>query len=287
VSLGVARGQVLGLLGPNGAGKTTLIRVLAGLLAPDAGEVLLEGRPLLRRSPVTLARLGMVSPKGGLYPQLSGAENLLFFARLQGLSAAEARRRAAPLLERLGLGAAARRPVGQYSQGMLARLAMARALLHEPDILLLDEPVASVDPQMAETLRALMRERAQAGGVVLLSTHLLADAERLCQRAIFLNRRILGEVDLEERRRARRVRLRGAAAPHRARLERLAGVRRVQAEGAVLTLDLDDAERSTPALVADLVAAGAEILAVEPATVALQEDYDRLFGRQEAACATP
>ena len=232
MDLELQAGGIVALLGPNGAGKTTLIRLLAGLLQPTTGAVLVDGHRLEQRSRRALRRVGLVSGAAGFYPQLSGRENLTFFARLQGLGAAAVRSRVARWLGRLGLEHAADLRVGHYSQGMTQRLSIARALLHEPELLLLDEPVSSVDPTMADTLRSLLRTQAdERGVVVLISTHFLRDAELLCDRALLLRRRVLADLDLRAERALRRIRLTGPAAPHLDRVRRVSGVGAVGAGG--------------------------------------------------------
>jgi ABC-2 type transport system ATP-binding protein len=174
VSLRVNRGEIGALLGPNGAGKTTLLRILSGLLDPHEGSVFVLGQDV-RRSPRALRqRLGLV-PSGdrSFYLRLSGIENLAFFARLHGLSRRRAARRALEVLDAVGLGGAERERVGVYSHGMQKRLSVARALLMEPDVLLIDEATHDLDPEGGKQVRELVAALARGGSAVLWTTQRL------------------------------------------------------------------------------------------------------------------
>jgi ABC-type multidrug transport system ATPase subunit len=171
VSLTVRAGEIHGLLGPNGAGKTTLMRILTGLVEADAGEVRIAGCDPAQNTRVLRTRIGLV-PSGdrSLYLRLSGLENLLFFARLQGLRRRAALARAAEAIEAVGLTDAARVSVGVYSHGMQKRLAVARGLLTDPVVLLVDEATHDLDPEAADNIRSLVRELAARGTAVLWTT---------------------------------------------------------------------------------------------------------------------
>jgi ABC-2 type transport system ATP-binding protein len=204
LDLQVRAGEILGFLGPNGAGKTTTLRVCAGLLRPDAGEVTIAGRSLAREPLEARRRLGFVPDRPFLYDRLSGREFLDFVAALYELPAGLAGERAADALGRLGLDAAADDRVETYSLGMRQKLSVAAALLHDPPLLLLDEPLGGLDPGSARALKDLLRERARRGLGVLVSTHLLEVAERLCDRVVILHRgRTLAEGSPESLRAAR------------------------------------------------------------------------------------
>src|SRR3954462_1804870 len=181
VSLAVAAGQIHALLGPNGAGKTTLLRILTGLVEPDAGSVSLLGGAVDKRC------LGFV-PSGdrSFYLRLSGEENLLFFGRLQGLSKREARLRAREALADVGLADAARRRVLAYSHGMQKRLSVARALLTEPPVLLVDEATHDLDPEAAVQVRELIRDLAANGTAVLWTTQRIEEIRGFADRVTFL-----------------------------------------------------------------------------------------------------
>jgi ABC-2 type transport system ATP-binding protein len=181
VSLAVAPGQVHALLGPNGAGKTTLLRVLTGLVEPSAGSVQILGAPVDKRN------LGFV-PSGdrSFYLRLSGEENLLFFGRLQGLSKREARLRAREALADVGLADVGRRRVLAYSHGMQKRLSVARALLTEPPVLLVDEATHDLDPEAAVQVRALVADLAAAGTAVLWTTQRIEEIRGFADKVTFL-----------------------------------------------------------------------------------------------------
>lgn len=175
----VQRGEVFGLLGPNGCGKTTALHVASQLLRPDSGRVWIDGAPASAR---TLPRLGLCPQQPALYRELRPAENLDFFARLYGLPAALRAERVAALMQRFGLGSLAATPAGRLSGGWQQRLNLAVALVHGPTLLVLDEPTAAVDLGARHALWALIEGLRDGGMTVLMTTHDLAEAERLCTR---------------------------------------------------------------------------------------------------------
>jgi len=186
LSLEVRAGEIVGFLGANGAGKTTTLRCASGLLAPDEGTIHVAGADLEREPRVAKARLGLVPDRPFLYDRLSAREFLAFVAALYDLPAEAAARRAEELLARLALAGHADRTIEGYSLGMRQKTAIAAALLHSPPLLLLDEPLNGLDPPAARLLKELLRGHARAGGGVLVSTHLLDVAERLCDRVVIL-----------------------------------------------------------------------------------------------------
>ena len=205
VSLQVRPGEILGFLGPNGAGKTTTLRCCAGLLRSHAGEIAVAGHSLAVSPLAARAALGFVPDRPFLYERLSAREFLEFLAALYEVPAAAAEARAAELLARLELAAAADDLVETYSHGMRQKLSLAAALLHDPPLLMLDEPLIGLDPYAARTLKDLLRERAVRGLGVLVSTHLLEVAERLCDRVVILHRgRVAAQGSLAELRGERR-----------------------------------------------------------------------------------
>jgi heme ABC exporter ATP-binding subunit CcmA len=186
VDLTVVPGEVIVLFGPNGAGKTTLLRVLATLLRPSAGRLHLFGDDATRHPPAALRRIGYVGHESACYPDLTGAENLTFYARLYELEDAAARVDAALVWAQLG--AAARRPARTYSRGMWQRLALARALLHAPALVLLDEPFSGLDPDGTALLTDKLRALGAAGAAVVFSTHDIGAAATVASRAVLLRR---------------------------------------------------------------------------------------------------
>ena len=189
VSLAIAQGEIHALVGPNGAGKTTLLRVLTGLVEVDSGFVRIMGLDPSRSMRDVHRRLGVVvSGARSFYMRISGRENLVFFARLHGFSRREAVARADELLDAVDLGDAARRPVSGYSTGMQRRLAVARALLGEPALLLIDEATHDLDPQSAARVRALVKEAARNGAAVLWTTQRLEEIRGFADRVTLLDR---------------------------------------------------------------------------------------------------
>ena len=191
VDLGVRRGEVLGLLGHNGAGKTTTIRLVAGLLTPTEGRVRVDGLDPVVDGPTVRRRLGVLPANAAVDDRLTGRQNLRFTAELFDLPRADLEVHLDRLLARLQLADRADEPAGTYSTGMRQRLSLARVLLHDPEVLLLDEPTASLDPVAARMVRDMIAELAEgpSGGrarTVVLSTHDLDEAQRLCHRVAIL-----------------------------------------------------------------------------------------------------
>jgi len=187
LSFQVGRGEVVGLLGPNGAGKTTTLSVLATLRKPDAGTITIGGNSVTH-APARVRRILGVVPQGlALYPTFTARENARLFARLNGLRAAAARDAAEAALRVVGLLERADDLVGEFSGGMQRRLNLACGMLHAPQVLLLDEPTAGVDPQSRARIIDAVREQAARGAAVLYSTHYLEEAERVCDRVVLID----------------------------------------------------------------------------------------------------
>ena len=203
-SFTVARGRMLGFLGPNGAGKTTAMRAVFGLVQLDAGEVLWDGRPV--GLPERL-RFGYMPEERGLYPRMPVGDQLEYFARLHGLTARAARAAVSDWLDRLGLGDRAGSKVEELSHGNQQRAQLAVALLHEPELLVLDEPFAGLDPVAVRTLAEVLRGEAARGAAVLFSSHQLDLVEDICEEvAIVDHGRIVATGDVDDLRRASRQR---------------------------------------------------------------------------------
>ncbi|MHC5038580.1 MAG: ABC transporter ATP-binding protein [Planctomycetota bacterium] len=185
VSLRVERGDVFALLGPNGSGKTTFMKILLGLLKPSGGRATVLDLP--PGHPDALARIGYMAEIPAFLPLLTGAETLHLAGRVLAMDRRHRSTRIDELLRRFGLEKDAHRPAGDYSQGMKKRLALAQALINDPELLLLDEPTAALDPASAQTVQDLVRESAQAGKTVLLSSHLLARVEEVASRICILH----------------------------------------------------------------------------------------------------
>ena len=199
VSFEVRPGEIYGLLGPNGAGKTTTISMVCGLLKPDSGEVVVSGTPFASDPQRAKRIMGVVPQELALYEELSGRENLEFWGRIAGLSTAEARIRATELLEALSLTDRARDAVKNYSGGMKRRINLGSALLHRPQLLLLDEPTVGIDPQARLNILEFIRALCASGTAILYTTHYLEEAETLCARiGVIDHGRLLAEGTLNE-----------------------------------------------------------------------------------------
>jgi len=194
LTFSVAAGEIYGLLGPNGAGKTTTLRVLAGMLRPTAGRTRVAGLDVAEHALEVRRRLGFLTSTTGLYPRLTGRELLAYFARLHGLSADRAHARIAALAEALELGPFFDRRCDAFSTGERQRVSIARAVLADPDVLILDEPTAGLDVLASRFLRDFVRAERDRGKAVVFSTHYLAEAELLCDRIGLLHQgRLLAE----------------------------------------------------------------------------------------------
>ena len=213
-SLSVARGRMLGFLGPNGAGKTTVMRSVFGVVEPDSGEVVWDGRPIGLEERL---RFGYMPEERGLYPRMPVAEQLAYFGTLHGLSDAVARVAAARWIDRLGLAERADATVEELSHGNQQRAQLAAALLHEPELLVLDEPFAGLDPIAVQLLAEVLRGEAARGAAVLFSSHQLELVEDICEEVAIVDRgRVVatGNVDaLTQASRRRRIELQLEGAP--------------------------------------------------------------------------
>jgi ABC-2 type transport system ATP-binding protein len=276
LSFSVDPGECFGLLGPNGAGKTTTLRMLAGLFGPDQGAATIAGcevRPGARSSRELRRRVGLLTEHPGFYDRLDSAENLVHFGRLYGLSRADATARSARLLERFLLAPHALKPFAALSRGMKQKLAIARALLHEPEVVLLDEPTVGLDPEATREVRAVVGELRREGRTIVLCTHDLDEVERLCARAAFVATRLIAIHQIAAVQRGRvRVDLAAPSSAAAAELRKLLAVRDVQEDGLRLHVELSALD-GVPDVVAALVACGARVAAVQPVRDPLEEAY--------------
>ena len=187
VSFRIAQGETLGLLGPNGAGKTTTVSMIAGLLRPDSGEVLIDGRALSGDTDATKHKIGLVPQDLELFDELPALANLEFFGALYGLQGAGLKKTLAEALELVGLADRGKDAVKEFSGGMKRRLNLAAALLHDPDLLLLDEPTVGVDPQSRNAIFENLETLKKRGKTLLYTTHYMEEAERLCDRLVVID----------------------------------------------------------------------------------------------------
>ena len=188
VSLHVNAGEVLALLGPNGAGKTTTVRMLTSILRPTRGEAHVASYDVVRQGARVRASVGVLTEQHGLYGRMPAGDYLDFFGQLYGLGLPERRMRIGHLLEQFGLYTDRHRHIGEYSKGMRQKLALARALLHEPPVLLLDEPTSAMDPESARLVRDAIRELRSASRAFIICTHNLAEAEELADQIAIIRR---------------------------------------------------------------------------------------------------
>jgi len=188
IDLEIAPGSLAGLVGPNGAGKTTSLSMMTGLLRPDSGQVLVDGLDVWADPPAAKAVMGVVPAEAQLFERLSGAELLEYAGRLRGMPAGEARSRSAQLLDVLDLTADAKRLVADYSTGMRKKVALGCALIHNPAVLFLDEPLEGVDPVSADVIRRLLTRFAGSGSTVLFSSHVMELVEQVCDHVSIIDK---------------------------------------------------------------------------------------------------
>ncbi len=287
VSFTARPGEVFGLLGPNGAGKTTTIGCISGLLEPTSGRVRVMGNDVVREGTAARQALGVVPQEIALYEELSAIENLKYWGGAQGLRNPLLGERIQKVLELTGLGDRAREPVKRFSGGMKRRLNFACGIVHQPRVLLLDEPTVGVDPQSRMRLLELVRAEAQSGTCVLYTTHYMEEAETLCDRlAVVDHGKVIAAGTLAELRSMLEerdlLRLSGVFRPDAARAA-VAPIDRIevlQAEETVLVLSLVDASRKLPAIFAALEAAGCEVRGTTLTQPSLESLFIKLTGKE-------
>jgi ABC-2 type transport system ATP-binding protein len=287
VSFTARPGEIFGLLGPNGAGKTTTIGCISGLLAPTSGRVCVMGHDVVREGTAARQALGVVPQEIALYEELSAIENLKYWGGAQGLRNPLLGERIQKVLELTGLGDRAREPVKRFSGGMKRRLNFACGIVHQPRVLLLDEPTVGVDPQSRMRLLELVRAEAQSGTCVLYTTHYMEEAETLCDRLAIVDRgKVIAAGTLAELRSMLEqrdlLRLSGVFQPDAARAA-VAPIDRIevlQAEEKLLVLSLVDASRKLPAIFAALEAAGSEVRGTTLTQPSLESLFIKLTGKE-------
>jgi len=280
VTLAVEAGEVLGFLGPNGAGKTTTIRMLAGMIAPTKGYAIVAGHRTDRDVEQLHEIIGILTQTPGLYDRLSARHNLEYFASFY--PSIEPQSQVEKYLKLMGLWERRDSKVGTFSKGMRQRLALARALVHEPKVLFLDEPTAGLDPEAAGEVRRLIRTLREEGRTIFLSTHNLNEAEVVCSRIAVIHTRLLA-LDTAEQLRRRFfhrqiiVQLETLDAQVMEIVKRLPFVQDVREEGSQLILELSDSERNRPELVKAIVEAGGRVIGVSEKQYPLEDVYLRLI----------
>jgi ABC-2 type transport system ATP-binding protein len=280
LTLTVEAGEVLGFLGPNGAGKTTTIRMLVGMIAPTKGYAVVAGRRTDRDVEQLHEVIGMLTQMPGLYDRLSARRNLEYFASFY--PSIEPQSQVEKYLRLMGLWERRDDKVGTFSKGMRQRLALARALVHEPRVLFLDEPTSGLDPEAAGEVRQLIRTLREEGRTIFLSTHNLTEAEMLCTRVAVMHTRLVALDTPEQLRRRffRRqilVQLESLDAGVTEVVKNLPFVQEMREEGNQLVLGLTDPERSRPELVKAIVEAGGRVIGVSEKQYPLEDVYLRLI----------
>ncbi len=293
MDLEVRRGEVLGLLGPNGAGKTTTVRMLTALIEPSEGRATVDGLDVVSAAETVRSRVGILTEAPGLYEKLSAGANLEFFGRLYGLDATTRSARIEHYLRLFSLWERRDDPAGTFSKGMKQKLAIARALLHEPAVVFLDEPTAALDPEAAFIVREAIEAMRRSGRTIVLATHNLDEANRLCDRIAFVRGELLRIATPSELRvtaDGRGVEIGLATEPDATLLAAagaIEGVAAVSAGDHRLVVSTTAPNLVTPALVRALVAAGADILEVRERATTLEQAYFEVMGirpeRAEAA----
>ena len=270
VSFELAPGEIFALLGPNGAGKTTTLRMLAGLIRPSSGSVRVDGR------------IGFLTEAPGLWDRLTVERNLLVYARLHGLS--DPARAVDEALELFDIGDRKRDRAAQLSKGLKQRVALARSLIHRPDIVLLDEPTSGLDPESARDVRELILRLRGERRAVLISTHNLDEVQRMADRVAVLRARLIA-LDTPAALRSRLfgsrllVTVHGDAERFAALLARDRGD--VRHNGRSLSVGVDNVEAAAPGVIRTLVQAGADIVSVVPEEAPLEDVYLRLLEQEE------
>ncbi len=283
LSLSIPSGIVFGFLGPNGAGKTTTIRMLTALIAPTSGSAVIAGYKLGRDNRDIRRNVGILTETPGLYDRLSAIENLVFFGRMYDLDAGRAASQAQHYLTDLGLWERRDEKVGGFSKGMRQKLAIARALLHDPPVVFLDEPTSGLDPEAARTVLNFIKGLRAEGRTIVLTTHILPEADEMCDMVCVFKTQLI-RVDTPERLRAGLfgrgvdIHLAGNADGFLSMAQALPFVRQAVANNGLLTVQLDDPDNQSPSLVRELVNAGAQIRAVMPISHTLEDVYLQLVG---------
>ncbi len=288
VSFEVHRGEVLGLLGPNGAGKTTTVRMLTALIEPSEGSASVDGHDVRERPDAVRARVGILTETPGLYDKLSAAANLDFYGRLYDLDPATRAAASERWLRLFSLWDRRDDVAGTFSKGMRQKLAIARALLHDPSVVFLDEPTAALDPEAAFIVREAIEQLRRAGRTIVLATHNLDEADRLCDRIAFIRGGLL-RIDSPARLRGAhgqpRLLVRLASPPEAAAdaTRTVSGVLAADPVAGGIQVSAADPGAVTPAVVRAIVEAGADVLEVRAETTSLEDIYFGVMGVRPGA----
>jgi ABC-2 type transport system ATP-binding protein len=291
VSLTVAPGEVLALLGPNGAGKTTTVRMMTSILEPTSGTVNIAGYDVVRQPEQVRAHVGVLTEQHGLYERMKATEYLDFFGQVYHLPKAMRLRRAGQLMERFDLAFALEKRLGEYSKGMKQKLALVRAMLHDPPVLLLDEPTSAMDPQSAKLVRDAILDLRQGERTFLITTHNLTEAQILADRiAIIRHGRIVANGTFAELVRQfvgqplMELRVRGQL---NGLAQNLGGMVKVHSTGIDwLRYEVNDPHEINPSLVRYVTGLGVDVVTLSPVTQTLEDVYLQVVTEDERLEAT-
>ena len=285
LDLEVAEGEVFGFLGPNGAGKTTTVRMLTSLIKPSSGEVLVNGFRIGVQDTEIRRTVGILTESPGLYERLTAEQNLRIYAELYDLDDPD--KAIKKYLSMMNLWERRMDAVGSYSKGMRQKLAVARALLHEPKVLFLDEPTTGLDPEAAKTVRDFIEELKSQGRTIFMCTHNLDEAERHCDRVAIFNQKLLA-VDkpsaLREKLFGRKVvfHLARLSSEMRQAVENVPGVRAVEVVENKLVVSLDEPEKLNPVITRALIDAQADIQFIGEIKQSLERVYLEMIRSEES-----
>ncbi|GAB4123807.1 MAG: ABC transporter ATP-binding protein [Roseiflexaceae bacterium] len=277
LSLSIPQGSVFGFLGPNGAGKTTTVRMLCALIAPTSGTAIINGFPLGQSNTDIRRSVGLLTETPALYDQLSAWQNLIFFAQLYDLDRYTAEKQTQHYLDRFGLWQRRHDRVGSFSKGMRQKLAIARALLHNPKLIFLDEPTAGLDPEASRIVRDFINELRSEKRTIFLTTHNLNEADILCDQ-IGLFRTTLIRVGSPQSLRSEAeigisIRFTEPAEQWINAISTIEGIRQISATEDTLSITLTNPTQQNPIIIKVLVAAGASLCYVEPLHHSLESIY--------------
>jgi ABC-2 type transport system ATP-binding protein len=286
VSLKAGKGETIGLLGPNGAGKTTTVSMIAGLLRPDSGEILIAGRRLRGDTDPAKRAIGLVPQDIGLYPEISARENLSLFGALYGMGGASLRRAMGEALDLVGLTERAKDKVQEFSGGMMRRLNLAAALLHDPQLLLLDEPTVGVDPQSRNAIFDNLETLKKRGKTLVYTTHYMEEAERLCDRLVIIDRgKVIADDDMQGLHRllpaanVLSIELKNADGLQPEEMRALPGVHSAGMRGATLRIEVRDLAADSPGILQWLAARGYSFESLTSERASLETVFLTLTGR--------
>jgi ABC-2 type transport system ATP-binding protein len=280
----VEEGEIFGVLGPNGAGKTTTIRLLTCLLAPSSGSATVGGFDIIKDSIRVREIVGVQTENPSLYERLTAYENLDFFAEAYNVSGEQKKRRIRELLEFFGLWEFKDKKVGTFSRGMKQKLSIARSLVHDPNIIFLDEPTSGLDPESAREIKDLMKSLSKQGKTIVFSTHILGDAEKLCNRVMIINKGkkialgALEELLSNTNKKILKIALRKLDQKIIDAIKCFKQVKEISVDNSTSTVSvvLNDSEEVTPEIIKSVVLNGGLILSVNVANQSLEDVYLRI-----------